>query len=49
VPALTLPLLVGENGLPVGVQVVGQRGHDRRLMRNANWLTDQIAGDGAAS
>jgi len=48
-PALTLPLLVGENGLPVGVQVVGQRGHDRRLMRNANWLTGQLGGGDEAS
>lgn len=43
-PALSLPMLVGENGLPVGVQIVGQRGHDRRLMRNANWLTGQLGG-----
>jgi Asp-tRNA(Asn)/Glu-tRNA(Gln) amidotransferase A subunit family amidase len=48
-PALTLPLLVGENGLPVGVQVVGQRGHDRRLMRNANWLMGQLASEDEAS
>ena len=48
VPALSLPLLVGEHGLPVGVQIVGQRGHDRRLMRNAAWLMSQLADEGAA-
>ncbi|MDH3235393.1 MAG: amidase [Alphaproteobacteria bacterium] len=46
VPALSLPLLVGEHGLPVGVQIVGQRGHDRRLMRNARWLMGQLADEG---
>jgi len=49
VPALTLPLLVGANGLPVGVQLVGQRGHDRRLMRNARWLMEQLSDEGAAA
>jgi len=43
VPALSLPLLKGEHGLPVGVQIVGQRGHDRRLMQTASWLMDQLA------
>ena len=28
VPALTLPLLTGPNGMPVGVQLVGRRGDD---------------------
>jgi len=37
-PALTLPLLQGENGLPIGVQLVGKRGSDARLLRTANWL-----------
>ena len=38
VPAITLPLLQGANGLPVGVQVVGRRGDDARLLRTARWL-----------
>jgi Asp-tRNA(Asn)/Glu-tRNA(Gln) amidotransferase A subunit family amidase len=46
VPALSLPLLVGAHGLPVGVQIVGQRGHDRRLMRNARWLMNRLSDDG---
>ena len=41
-PAVTLPLLTGPNGLPVGVQVVGRRGEDGRLLRTARWLADRI-------
>jgi Asp-tRNA(Asn)/Glu-tRNA(Gln) amidotransferase A subunit family amidase len=39
VPALTLPLMQGPRGLPLGVQVVGRRGEDGRLLRTARWLT----------
>ena len=42
VPALTLPLLTGPNGLPVGVQVVARRGEDARLLRNARWLAKAL-------
>lgn len=38
VPAVCLPLLQGENGLPVGVQLVGQKNDDGRLLRSALWL-----------
>jgi Asp-tRNA(Asn)/Glu-tRNA(Gln) amidotransferase A subunit family amidase len=41
-PAVTLPLLQGENGLPLGVQLVGRRGNDARLLRSANWLVKTI-------
>ena len=34
-PALSLPLLQGVNGLPLGVQLVGRRGDDARLLRTA--------------
>ena len=37
-PAITLPLLEGEAGLPVGVQLIGAPGEDARLLRTANWL-----------
>ena len=37
-PAVSLPLLTGPNGLPVGVQLVGRRGDDARLLRAAAWL-----------
>ncbi|MBM3566492.1 MAG: amidase, partial [Alphaproteobacteria bacterium] len=43
-PAVTLPLLAGPNGLPVGVQVVARRDNDARLLRSARWLAAEIAG-----
>jgi Asp-tRNA(Asn)/Glu-tRNA(Gln) amidotransferase A subunit family amidase len=42
-PALSLPLLHGENGLPLGVQLVGRRGDDARLLRTARWLVRTVA------
>lgn len=41
-PAISLPLLTVE-GLPVGVQLVGQRHDDARLLRTARWLFEQVA------
>ena len=38
-PAITLPLLQGSNGMPIGVQLVSPRGDDARLLRTARWLT----------
>ena len=38
-PAISLPLLHGESGLPIGVQLVGRRGDDHRLIRTAAWLS----------
>jgi Asp-tRNA(Asn)/Glu-tRNA(Gln) amidotransferase A subunit family amidase len=37
-PTISLPLLTGSNGMPMGVQLVGPRGDDGRLLRTANWL-----------
>ena len=48
-PAITLPLMEGPNGLPLGVQLVGRRGDDARLLRTANWLSGHVAGAGAKS
>lgn len=42
-PSLTLPLLVGENGLPIGVQLIGPAEKDDRLLRTANWLQTKLA------
>ena len=42
-PALTLPLMQGENGLPLGVQLVGRNGYDARLLRTARWLEKKIS------
>jgi len=41
-PAISLPLMRGENGLPLGVQLVGRRGDDARLLRTARWLVGRI-------
>ena len=43
-PALSLPLLRGANGLPLGVQLVGPRHGDARLLRTARWLTEAVEG-----
>ncbi|MBM3732195.1 MAG: amidase [Acidimicrobiia bacterium] len=43
-PAVTLPLLTGPNGLPVGIQLVGRRGNDARLLRTARWLAATLSG-----
>jgi Asp-tRNA(Asn)/Glu-tRNA(Gln) amidotransferase A subunit family amidase len=40
-PALNLPLMSGANGLPMGVQLVGRRGDDARLLRTARWLVSR--------
>lgn len=42
-PALSLPLLEGSDGMPIGVQLVGRRFDDGRLLRSANWLTRELA------
>ena len=39
-PAITLPLLETPQGLPMGVQLIGPKHLDGRLLRAANWLTD---------
>jgi Asp-tRNA(Asn)/Glu-tRNA(Gln) amidotransferase A subunit family amidase len=44
-PAISLPLLQGENGLPLGVQLVGPMGRDARLLRTAKWLLSHLAHD----
>jgi Asp-tRNA(Asn)/Glu-tRNA(Gln) amidotransferase A subunit family amidase len=45
-PAISLPLLQGANGLPLGVQLVGPRHGDARLLRTARWLAAQVAAAG---
>jgi Asp-tRNA(Asn)/Glu-tRNA(Gln) amidotransferase A subunit family amidase len=41
---VTLPLLTGADGMPVGVQLVGRFGDDARLLRTARWLVATISG-----
>jgi Asp-tRNA(Asn)/Glu-tRNA(Gln) amidotransferase A subunit family amidase len=40
-PAVSLPLMTGANGLPLGVQIVGRCGDDARLLRTARWLVSR--------
>jgi Asp-tRNA(Asn)/Glu-tRNA(Gln) amidotransferase A subunit family amidase len=42
-PAISLPLLEAANGLPIGVQLVGPRDGDARLLRTAKWLAARLA------
>ena len=46
VPAVTLPLLTGATGLPVGVQLIGPRNDDGRLLRTARWLVNRLSAAG---
>ncbi|MGQ0545420.1 MAG: amidase [Betaproteobacteria bacterium] len=41
-PAISLPLMQAGNGLPVGVQLVGPRDGDARLLRTARWLVRRV-------
>jgi Asp-tRNA(Asn)/Glu-tRNA(Gln) amidotransferase A subunit family amidase len=42
-PAINLPLLEDARGLPIGVQLVGPRVGDARLLRTAKWLAAKVA------
>ena len=42
-PCLTMPLLVGENGLPIGVQFIGAVEEDDRLLRTAAWVQNTLS------
>ena len=41
-PSLSLPLLAGEGGLPLGVQLVGAPGRDAPLLRTATALIEML-------
>jgi Asp-tRNA(Asn)/Glu-tRNA(Gln) amidotransferase A subunit family amidase len=43
-PALSLPLLAGESGLPIGVQLIGAPSRDARLLRTARVLIETLTG-----
>ncbi|MCC4298249.1 amidase [Aurantimonas coralicida] len=47
VPCVTLPLLETPDGQPIGVQLVGRRGEDGRLLRTAHWLETQLTNGSA--
>lgn len=41
-PAINLPLLMGSNQLPIGVQLVGAAEEDDRLLRTASWVIQEL-------
>ena len=41
-PAVSLPILTGAGGLPIGVQMVGGVGEDARLLATARWVLDAV-------
>jgi Asp-tRNA(Asn)/Glu-tRNA(Gln) amidotransferase A subunit family amidase len=45
-PALNLPILQGENDLPIGVQMIGRKRDDARLLRTAHWFIDSLIEEG---
>jgi len=48
-PTVTVPLMEGSNGMPIGVQLVGPRGDDARLLQCAQWLVEYLSGGESAS
>jgi len=42
-PATSLPILQGANGMPIGAQLVGAWQDDARLLRTARWLAASLA------
>jgi len=42
VPCLSLPVLKGPAGLPIGLQIVGRRGHDAELLGAASWIEQHV-------
>ena len=42
VPTITLPTERGPNGLPLGIQLIGARGQDRRLISHARIIQDML-------
>ena len=44
-PTISLPLLTGENNLPLGVQLIGDKLDDLRFLGTANWLEKNCKDD----
>jgi amidase len=42
VPAISLPVFKGPNGLPIGAQLIGKRHDDRRLFACAQWVWKKL-------
>lgn len=46
-PCLSMPFLVGETGLPIGVQLITSAERDDRLLRTAAWVQNELMASGA--
>lgn len=46
-PCVNMPLMVGHNDLPIGVQLIGARERDDRLLRTAHWIEKELLDAGA--
>jgi amidase len=42
-PAITLPVLHGPRGMPIGVQLLAKRHHDRTLFAHARWAYGHLS------
>ena len=42
VPSISVPILQGSNGMPIGVQMISNKHDDARLLRTANWLVQCV-------
>ena len=41
-PCITMPMLVGEDDMPIGIQLVGTAEQDDRLFRTSRWLLEHL-------
>jgi Asp-tRNA(Asn)/Glu-tRNA(Gln) amidotransferase A subunit family amidase len=41
-PSITLPTHKGQNGMPVGIQLIGRRHEDTRLLADADWVLNRL-------
>jgi Asp-tRNA(Asn)/Glu-tRNA(Gln) amidotransferase A subunit family amidase len=41
-PSVHLPFTTGQNGLPVGLQLVGRFGQDHQLLAAAQWVNERL-------
>ena len=43
-PCLSLPAMVGDHDLPIGLQLIAGKRHDDRLFSTSSWLTKYLQG-----
>ncbi len=48
-PSLTLPAGLGNNGMPIGVQLIGRPWAEETLLAAAAWVERQLAFDACAT